>query len=517
VPHTTTCSLLGVSLSWFYMWLGRTPTPRERHRCALDVAVADAFKTARGEHGSPRLHADLREASWTVSEKTVADSMRRQGLVAPRIRRRSGLTRQVKTAPKFPDLLKTGIHCHRAQPQVGRGHDRDSHRGRQLYLATVIDLFSRRLLGAATGLHPNAELACAAIEMAVAARGGTDQIAGVISHTDLGYEGERAAADHADQEEHRRAADRRSAHRQPAARGHPSPGRTRQLPAQDDIQGAAPGQPLPLAHRRDHRRRPRSASSPAWPDHMITDRYGRYWEWLTIAPSDTGCARHRAHLASPAGRSGRRTGRGRARPDRRNGQRMDRPVERARPTLQPPLGPFAVWEVLHNAALQIERDGRSDRHIVVVARQANDSQLSAWTWSRGDDELTPFARYLLHAAMARYELRVWAATPGVSTLRGESGRAITPLLRLAYAAAATDRKPGLDELFAAATTLAGLQARELGLADRATRLRDLRRTVTVAAANMTANAHGDHSKGLFADEKEILAWFDQQVDHDLTY
>src|SRR4051812_42673982 len=53
----------------------------------------------------------------------------------------------------------------------------------KLYLATVIDLYSRRLLGAATGLHPDAELACQAITMAVAARGGADQIRGVIFHT----------------------------------------------------------------------------------------------------------------------------------------------------------------------------------------------------------------------------------------------------------------------------------------------------------------------------------------------
>ena len=86
VPHTVTCALLGVSLSWFYKWISRTPTPSERRRSALDVAVADAFKTARGLHGSPRLHADLREAGWVVSEKTVADSMRRQGLIARMIR-----------------------------------------------------------------------------------------------------------------------------------------------------------------------------------------------------------------------------------------------------------------------------------------------------------------------------------------------------------------------------------------------------------------------------------------------
>ena len=57
VPHTITCTLLGVSLSWFYKWLGRTPTPTEQRRSELDTAVAEAFKKARGLHGSPRLHA----------------------------------------------------------------------------------------------------------------------------------------------------------------------------------------------------------------------------------------------------------------------------------------------------------------------------------------------------------------------------------------------------------------------------------------------------------------------------
>ncbi len=56
----------------------------------------------------------------------------------------------------------------------------------KLYLATVLDLYSRRLLGAATGLHPDAELACEAIKMAVAARGGAEQIGGVVFHTDRG-------------------------------------------------------------------------------------------------------------------------------------------------------------------------------------------------------------------------------------------------------------------------------------------------------------------------------------------
>ena len=186
VPHTMTCSLLGVSLSWFYKWISRTPTPTQRRRAEVDAAVADAFARARGLHGSPRLHADLRAAGWVVSEKTVADSMRRQGLVARTIRRRHGLTRQDKTAPKFGDLLRRDFTAGAPNRRwVGDMTEIPTAAGK-LYLATVIDLYSRRLLGAATGLHPDAELACSAIKMAVAARGGPEHIGGVIFHTDRG-------------------------------------------------------------------------------------------------------------------------------------------------------------------------------------------------------------------------------------------------------------------------------------------------------------------------------------------
>jgi len=205
VPHTVVCALLGVSVAWFYKWLGRAQGPgavsglhtdRDRRRDTVDRAVKVAFGKARGLHGSPRLHADLRDDGWRVSEKTVADSMRRQGLVARRIKRRNGLTRQDKTAPKFPDLLKRDFTAQRPNAQwVGDMTDIPTGpdgRGPKLYLATVIDLYSRRLLGAATSRHPDAQLACAAIKMAVATRGGRnalwceDEAERVIFHTDRG-------------------------------------------------------------------------------------------------------------------------------------------------------------------------------------------------------------------------------------------------------------------------------------------------------------------------------------------
>ena len=110
---------------------------------------------------------------WTVSTKTVADSMRRQGLIARRIRRRNGLTRQDKTAPKFPDLLKRDFSADRPN-------------------ARCVGDMTEIPTGGAEGLHPDADLAPQAIKMAVTARGGKTVIWGedeaqrVIFPTDRG-------------------------------------------------------------------------------------------------------------------------------------------------------------------------------------------------------------------------------------------------------------------------------------------------------------------------------------------
>jgi len=122
--------------------------------------------------------------------------MRRQGLLARRIKRDDRSTPKDKTAPKFPDPLCRDFT---ADPQnASRVGDMTENRtaGGKLYLATVIDLCSRRLLGAATGLHPDADLTCGAINMAAATRGGvdavneagwrTDESKRVVLHTDRG-------------------------------------------------------------------------------------------------------------------------------------------------------------------------------------------------------------------------------------------------------------------------------------------------------------------------------------------
>jgi putative transposase len=123
---------------------------------------------------------------WKVSVNTVADSMRRQGLLGRKPKRRRGLARQDRTAPKFPDLVKRDFTAPAPNRRwVGDMTEIPTDEGK-LYLATVLDLFSRRLLAAPTSEHPDAQLACDAIKMAVATRGGRDVISGVVFHTDRG-------------------------------------------------------------------------------------------------------------------------------------------------------------------------------------------------------------------------------------------------------------------------------------------------------------------------------------------
>jgi hypothetical protein len=80
VPYAVCCAILGVSQSWFYKWFNRPTTVGQRRRAELDAEVLRLFIASRRSYGSPRVHADLLEAGWTVGVNTVADSMRRQGL-----------------------------------------------------------------------------------------------------------------------------------------------------------------------------------------------------------------------------------------------------------------------------------------------------------------------------------------------------------------------------------------------------------------------------------------------------
>jgi putative transposase len=190
VPHALTCRAVDVPESTFYKWRDRPPTPRQARRAALDAAVKASFEDSGGTpgtYGSPRVWEDLVEAGWRLSKKTVAASMARQGLQGrcPKRKRRS-LTRPDKAAAPIPDLVKRDFAAGAIdQRWCGDLTEIPTDEGK-LYLATVLDLASRRLPGFAIGEHHDAPLARAALCMAAAVRGG--HVAGVVFHSDKGGE-----------------------------------------------------------------------------------------------------------------------------------------------------------------------------------------------------------------------------------------------------------------------------------------------------------------------------------------
>ena len=167
-----------------------SPPAASARRADLDEAVRASFDDSGGTpgtYGSPRVFGDLVEAGWRVSKKTVAASMARQGLAgrSPKRKRRC-LTRPDKAAAPIPDLVGRDFNAERVdQRWCGDLTEIPTDEGK-LYLATVLDLASRRLPGFALGEHYDSELAKAALCMAAAVCGG--DVAGVIFHTDKGGE-----------------------------------------------------------------------------------------------------------------------------------------------------------------------------------------------------------------------------------------------------------------------------------------------------------------------------------------
>ena len=164
-----------------------THAARQR-RDDLDKIIEKVFVEQSGECGSPRIHAELVDEHGydRLSVNTVAQRMRAKGLRAKRKRRGRSLTKPDPSAPKFSNLLKRDFKPAAMNTSwVGDITEIETWEGK-LYLATVIDLWSRRLIGFAIADNCKTALFCDAMCMALATRGGRAWIAGVVFHSDRG-------------------------------------------------------------------------------------------------------------------------------------------------------------------------------------------------------------------------------------------------------------------------------------------------------------------------------------------
>jgi putative transposase len=180
-PIALSCRILGVSRSGYYRWARSSPSSQARADVRLAAEVQDIHREHRGRYGSPRVHRELRARGRRISRKRVARLMRQAGLCgrAPRRFRRTTDSRHVHRIA--PNLLARDFSA--AAPNrvwVGDITYVPTCDG-WLYLAVLIDLFSRRVVGWAMSDHIDTELALAALSMAVAGR---RPAPGLIHHTD---------------------------------------------------------------------------------------------------------------------------------------------------------------------------------------------------------------------------------------------------------------------------------------------------------------------------------------------
>jgi transposase InsO family protein len=184
------CRALDVSPSGFYDWCKRSPSDRELTDRQLDVLIRRIFTESRGRYGSPRVHAELRHGHGIrVARKRVERLMRVAGLAARRRRRRS-LTKPNPAAVPAPDLVGRDFTATAPGTKlVGDITYLPTVEG-WLYLATVLDLATGKLIGYSMAEHMRAELTIDAINMAATH---TELRRGCIFHTDQGSQYTSAA------------------------------------------------------------------------------------------------------------------------------------------------------------------------------------------------------------------------------------------------------------------------------------------------------------------------------------
>ena len=174
------CRVLGVSRAGFYAWRSRPPSARAVADQALLEQIRQIHTHSRATYGAPRIHAELRlDHGVGVGRKRVARLMRTAGLQGCHRRRRGGLTRRDPTAAPAPDLVERAFAADRPDQLWVADITYVPTWSGWLYLAVVLDVWSRRVVGWAMADHLRTELVADALTNAVAAR---DPAPGVVFH-----------------------------------------------------------------------------------------------------------------------------------------------------------------------------------------------------------------------------------------------------------------------------------------------------------------------------------------------
>ncbi|MGP3690743.1 IS3 family transposase [Streptomyces sp. IBSNAI002] len=187
------CRVLGVSRAGYCRHLATEQARAERR--AEEKRTVDEIRAIHAEHrgayGAPRVHAELRARGRGVNRKRVTRLMRVNDIVGRHLRRKKRTTIADRTAPPVPDLVMRDFNADTLNTRWCGDITYTAAGATWLYLATVIDICSRRVVGWSIADHMRTSLVTDAIEMAVASRG--DQVRGVVFHTERGAQYNAAA------------------------------------------------------------------------------------------------------------------------------------------------------------------------------------------------------------------------------------------------------------------------------------------------------------------------------------
>lgn len=182
-PIVRLCDVLEVSASGYYDWRDRPESERTKQNRKLATKITLFHRASREIYGSPRIHRDLIESGESVGVNRVARLMKQQGIQSRMARKFVITTDSKHTMHPAPDRLQRQFDVE--MPDKAWVSDTTFIPSRQgwLYLAVVIDLYSRQVLGWAMGERNNAQLVQDALTMAVWRRG---KVKSVIVHSDQG-------------------------------------------------------------------------------------------------------------------------------------------------------------------------------------------------------------------------------------------------------------------------------------------------------------------------------------------
>lgn len=181
-PVATQCRVLDVSTSGYYAWLQRAPSRRSREDERLKRRIRSIHEHSRGTYGRPRICAELVDDGVRTSPKRVARLMREAGLQGVSRRKRARTTRRAQDARPAPDLVERDFAVDGPDQLWVADITYVPTWAGFLYLAVVVDAWSRRVVGWATAAHLKTELVLSALEMALCQR----RPQGVIHHSDQG-------------------------------------------------------------------------------------------------------------------------------------------------------------------------------------------------------------------------------------------------------------------------------------------------------------------------------------------